>query len=141
MRPAGSSHFTHVTARTSRKPSESTRYGRIIEGTSCGLDRRPTSLRTSSTRPLTSFEASPLRREEILDQLGARLRLNPALHVHAMIQPRMPHDVPHRPAHPRLLIERPKHERFYSRQHDRARALRARLDRHVERAIGETVGL
>src|SRR2546425_6633924 len=140
MRPAGSSHVTHVTPRTSRKPSESTRYGRIIEGTSCGLDRRPTSLRTSSTRPLTSFEASPLRREEILDQLGARLGLHAALHIYAMIQPRMADNIPDRPAHPRLLVIRPKHERPDFREHDRPGALRARLDRHVEGAIGETVG-
>ena len=81
------------------------------------------------------------RGKKLAYQLGARLRFNPALHIHPVIQPRMPHDVPHRPAHPRLLIERPKHKRFDLGQYDRSRALRARLDRHVKRAIGEPIGI
>ena len=67
--------------------------------------------------------------------------LRPALHIHAVIQPRMPHQVSHRSTHARLLIVRAKHELPHLRQDNGAGALRARLERHVERAVGEAVSL
>src|SRR5947208_1721216 len=142
MRSAGSSHSARATPGISIKPSESTTYGRIIEGTRCGLGRLPTSPTRSSTRLPTPLEDwSSLRRKEPLDQLAACLRFNAALHVHAVIQPRMPHQIPHRPAHPRLLIVCPKHQCLDLGEYNRPRALRARLDRHVQRAVGEPVSL
>src|SRR6266566_1190873 len=81
------------------------------------------------------------RRKELLNQLRARLRFNATSDVDAMIQTRMPHQISHRPAHPRLLIIRPKHQLPDLRQHDRAGALRTRLERDVERAVGKTIRL
>src|SRR6266498_89374 len=77
------------------------------------------------------------RCEELPDHLRARLRFHTASHVDAMIEPGMPHQIPHRPAHPRLLIIRPEHELADFGQHNRPRALRTRLDRDVERAVGD----
>src|SRR6266545_760114 len=65
------------------------------------------------------------RSKEIADQLRTFLRLNSAFDFNAMIQPRMPHQIRHRPAHPRLLVVRPKHQLPDLCQHNRPRALRA----------------
>src|SRR2546428_697749 len=43
--------------------------------------------------------------------------------------------------HSRLRIVRPEHDPAHLRQHDRARALGTRLERDVQGAIGEAVGL
>src|ERR1700704_4421649 len=105
MRSAGCLHSARGTPSVSTNPSESTTYGRTTEGTRFGLDPRPISPRSNSTKLPTSFEnRSSLRREKPLNQLGAFLGLHAALHIHAVIQPRMPHDIPHRPAHPRFLV-------------------------------------
>src|SRR6266545_1110703 len=87
-----------------------------------------------------SFLRAP-RGKKLAHQLHTLLGLNSALHLHPMIQPRMPDQIPYRPAHPRLLVIRPEHQLPDFGQHDRPRALRARLDRNVERAVGKTIRL
>jgi len=52
-----------------------------------------------------------------------------------MVQPRLAEDVEHTPARPRLWVARPEHDARNAREHDRTRAHRARLERHVQNGI------
>jgi len=52
----------------------------------------------------------------------------------------MPHEIPDRPTHSRLIVVRAEHELADLGQHDRPRALRAGLERDVEGAIVQSVG-
>src|ERR1035437_2674546 len=57
-----------------------------------------------------------------------------SLHFRRVIEFWIAQQIPHRPRHPRLLIPCPEPPAIQPREHDRARAHRARLEGHVEGA-------
>ena len=57
-----------------------------------------------------------------------------------MIETRMADHVPHAAGHAGLGIVRPEHQASDFGEYDRPRALRARLERDVQRAVVEAIG-
>src|SRR6266566_2968929 len=75
-------------------------------------------------------------------QQGATLLLfHPSDHLHPMIQAGVAQDVSETPHHPCLRVVRSEDHTPDFGEDDRARALRARLERHVQRAVAESIGL
>jgi hypothetical protein len=91
---------------------------------------------SESTRP-RSLRLCPQSTKKVLQQLCALRRQHSTHDLGSMIQTRVPNNVGHRTRHPRLLVERTKHEHAHPRQHDRSGAHRARLEGHVQRAVVE----
>src|SRR5438552_8941178 len=76
--------------------------------------------------------------EERPQQCAALLLLHPSDHLHSVIEAGVPEHVPDTPRHPRLGVVRPEHDPPHLGEDDRAGALRARLQRDVESAVGES---
>src|SRR6266849_210241 len=79
--------------------------------------------------------------EERPQQGATLLLLHPSDHLYPMIQAGVPQDVPETPRHPRLRVVRSEDDTPDFGEDDRARALRARLERHVQRAVAESISL
>ena len=75
--------------------------------------------------------------EEVAKQLGAFLRHGPASHLGPMIEAGMAQQIAHRTGHARLLIPRAKYHPAHPGQDDGTGALGARLQRDIQRRIGQ----
>src|SRR5439155_14451730 len=84
---------------------------------------------------------APLAREELLEQGAALGGTHAGRDRDAVIEPRLVDHVQHRTARARLGVRRTIDQTGEAREHDRARAHRARLERHVERAVAEPPGM
>src|SRR5207245_10232712 len=78
--------------------------------------------------------------EEVPQQLAGTVLSDPADYLRPVIEPRMPHQITYAPAHSGLRIVRAEHQPPHFREHYGSGALRARLECHVQGAVGETVG-
>ena len=77
--------------------------------------------------------------EEVSQQRAAFLRHDPSPYLRAVIEPRVTQQVVDRSCHPRLFVPGPKDDPTHLREHDRAGALGARLQRDVERCAGKPI--
>jgi hypothetical protein len=76
--------------------------------------------------------------EKILEQRRALGGKDASLRFRPVIEPGMPKQVSHRSGHSRFVVPRSKHDALETRQYDCARAHRAWLERHVQRAVVES---
>src|SRR5437016_10294099 len=83
--------------------------------------------------------SSAVRLEEGGEQGAARFLEHPALDRDAMVEPRVPYDVAHAPAHPRLYIVCPEYQPPDFSEHERACALGAGLERDVQGTVFEAI--
>jgi hypothetical protein len=90
---------------------------------------------TLNTRP------SPLCRpplaEEAAQQCGAFVGANAGEHLGSVIETRVTEQVAHGSGHSCFLVPSTEHDARDAGEHDRARAHRAGLERHVQRALTE----
>ena len=86
-------------------------------------------------RATRGHSLAPPRREERPQQIGRLLRKQPGRHLGAMVQPGLGEDVEHAARRPGLRIGRREHDTRDSRQHNRTRAHRTGLERHVEHGV------
>src|SRR5690606_24077038 len=102
-------------------------------GTSCiWLAQRDRERLSPSLRMKCPPATLPKKRAE---QCGTLVLEHAAAHLGTMVEPRVAQQVTYRPRHPRLLIPRTEDHALHAREYERARAHRARLERHVERAM------
>ncbi len=94
----------------------------------------------SADRTLIGMSPFTLCREELPEQNATLLFHHSPQHLRAMIQPRMPQKIAHRPRHARLWIPGAKDHPAHLGQDDRAGALGARLERDVEGRLRQTIG-
>src|SRR6185503_5675050 len=78
---------------------------------------------------------SPARGEEAREQRGAFAREDPARHGGPVVQARLGEHVEHAAGGARLRVGAAEDDPRHAREDDRPRAHRARLERHVQRAV------
>src|SRR5262245_53179932 len=88
----------------------------------------------------TTLSESALRLEELREQRPARFLLHTTTYLETMIQTRVAYEIAERASHPCLFVVGAEHQPPQLREHDRTGALRARLERDVERRVGQPVG-
>src|SRR5437016_3064661 len=79
--------------------------------------------------------------EEGFQKLRARSFFDPSYYLWPVIERRVAEEIGDRARHPRLGIVRPEHDPPQLRQHNRPGALRAGLERDVESAVFQAVGV
>src|SRR5438094_7187846 len=103
-------------------------------GVATVVDSPPT-----NSAPWLAAVRSPLA-EELAQKGSAGVRFHSADHLDSVIETWMPHHVADASAHPRLVVVGAEDQPPNLGQHDRPRALGARLERDIQRAVGKAVG-
>jgi hypothetical protein len=93
----------------------------------------------SHTATATDSQASSPDQEKTLEEVGAFLGHESAYHLRPMVQARIAKEIIHRPGHTGLIVIRTKHDAAHLGQHDRAGALRTRLQSYIQRGEEEPV--